>query len=51
MKKVKTSLKGRKCHYSCCKNILSIYNHEEYCYVHRNILFQDDMVKAMKHGR
>lgn len=34
MKKVKTSLKGRKCKFSYCTHILSIYNHEEYCHVH-----------------
>ena len=34
MKKVKTSLKGRKCKFPHCKHILSIYNHEECCHVH-----------------
>ena len=34
MKKVKTSLKGRKCRLLHCKQILSIYNHDEYCHVH-----------------
>jgi len=35
MKKVKTSAKGRVCRYRNCHNILSIYNHEEYCHVHQ----------------
>ncbi|MFA5310948.1 MAG: hypothetical protein WC355_01345 [Candidatus Omnitrophota bacterium] len=35
MKKVKTSAKGRVCRYRNCRNILSIYNHEEYCHVHQ----------------
>jgi len=34
IKKVKTSLKGRKCKFSHCKHILSIYNHEEFCHIH-----------------
>ena len=34
MKKVKTSDRGRKCKFPHCKQILSIYNHEEYCHVH-----------------
>ncbi|MFH0856075.1 MAG: hypothetical protein V1869_06200 [Candidatus Omnitrophota bacterium] len=34
MKKIKTSLKGRKCRFPHCKHILSIYNHEAYCHVH-----------------
>ena len=34
MKKVRTSLKGRKCKFLHCKHILSIYNHESYCHFH-----------------
>ncbi|MDD5565639.1 MAG: hypothetical protein PHG31_01940 [Candidatus Omnitrophica bacterium] len=34
MKKVKTSLKGRTCKYPHCKQVLSVYNHEEYCNIH-----------------
>jgi hypothetical protein len=34
MKIVKTSLKGRKCRFPHCKQILSIYNHEAYCHIH-----------------
>ena len=32
--KIKTSPRHRKCKYPLCKNILSIYNHEIYCYAH-----------------
>ncbi len=39
MKKVKTSHKGRKCKFLHCKQILSIYNHEEYCHVHLGQLY------------
>ena len=34
MQKVKTSHRGRKCKLLHCKQILSIYNHEEYCHIH-----------------
>ncbi|MDP3042730.1 MAG: hypothetical protein Q8N62_08440 [Candidatus Omnitrophota bacterium] len=48
IKKVKTSLKGRKCKFSHCKHVLSIYNHELYCHVHLGLLAYDDKSKAMK---
>jgi hypothetical protein len=34
-KKVKTSAHGRKCAHPNCNHILSIYNHEPYCHIHR----------------
>ena len=34
-KKLKTSADGRTCAYPHCDNILSIYNHEPYCHIHR----------------
>jgi hypothetical protein len=34
-KKLKTSADGRKCAFPHCDNILSIYNHEPYCHIHR----------------
>lgn len=34
-KMLKTSAEGRKCKYPHCTVILSIYNHEEYCRIHR----------------
>jgi len=48
IKKVKVSLKGRKCKYSHCKHILSIYNHEDYCHVHLGMLAYDHRPKAVK---
>ncbi len=48
IKKVKTSLKGRKCKYLHCKHILSIYNHEDYCHIHLGLLASGDKVKAGK---
>jgi len=48
IKKVKTSLKGRKCKYLHCKHILSIYNHEEYCHIHLGLLTYGDKVKTGK---
>lgn len=41
MKKVKTSLKGRKCKFPHCKQLLSIYNHEECCHVHLDQTIQE----------
>ena len=41
MKKIKTSLKGRKCKFPHCKHILSIYNHETFCHVHLGQAMQD----------
>ncbi len=35
-KMLKTSATDRKCAFPGCKNILSIYNHENYCHVHRD---------------
>jgi hypothetical protein len=48
IKKVKTSLKGRKCKFSHCKHVLSIYNHESYCHIHLGLLAYDDKPKAIK---
>ncbi|MBL7145835.1 MAG: hypothetical protein ISS76_16480 [Phycisphaerae bacterium] len=35
-KKLKTSPVGRKCNFPKCRHLLSIYNHEAYCHVHRD---------------
>ncbi|MCP4611133.1 MAG: hypothetical protein GY845_20685 [Planctomycetes bacterium] len=35
LKTLKTSAEGRKCKFPHCKHLLSIYNHEAYCHVHR----------------
>jgi len=34
-KKLKTSADGRKCAFPHCENLLSIYNHADYCHIHR----------------
>jgi hypothetical protein len=36
-KMLKTSAEGRKCRFPHCTRILSIYNHEDYCHIHRDI--------------
>jgi hypothetical protein len=35
-KMLKTSADNRKCMYPNCRQTLSIYNHDNYCHVHRN---------------
>jgi len=35
-KMLKTSANGRKCTFPLCTHILSIYNHEAYCHIHRD---------------
>lgn len=37
-KMLKTSADNRKCMFPNCENILSIYNHEPYCHIHRDHL-------------
>jgi len=39
-KKLKTSAEGRKCAFPGCNRTLSIYNHEEYCHMHRDKMAQ-----------
>jgi hypothetical protein len=45
-KKLKTSANDRECAFPDCKQILSIYNHEKYCHVHR-----DKMAEKQKLNR
>ncbi|MBN2183292.1 MAG: hypothetical protein JW715_15380 [Sedimentisphaerales bacterium] len=40
-KPLKTSPESRKCSFPGCKCILSIYNHEALCRVHRDKLLQE----------
>ena len=35
---LKTSPAGRKCQFVNCNQILSIYNHEGYCHIHRDLM-------------
>jgi hypothetical protein len=46
---LKTSADGRKCMFPNCKRLLSIYNHEHYCHVHRDQASQEQMQKIPYH--
>lgn len=35
-KPLKTSASGRTCAFPRCTHVLSIYNHEAYCHIHRS---------------
>jgi len=48
-KPLKTSLDGRKCEFPGCKCILSIYNHEAFCHVHRDKVLQGAKPKILTH--
>jgi len=48
-KKLKTSADDRKCAFPHCTHILSIYNHEPYCHIHREQEAQKQMVKIPYH--
>jgi hypothetical protein len=37
-KMLKTSAINRRCMYPDCTNLLSIYNHEDYCHIHREMM-------------
>ncbi len=39
-KTLKTSAENRKCMFPNCTRILSIYNHEAYCHIHRDQMRQ-----------
>jgi hypothetical protein len=41
-KMLKTSAEGRRCKFPHCTVILSIYNHEEYCRIHREQVVRED---------
>jgi len=46
---LKTSPNDRKCTFPHCKRLLSIYNHEAYCHVHRDLVAQARMPKMPYH--
>jgi len=48
-KKLKTSGEGRKCKFPHCEHILSIYNHEAYCHVHRDKMSKEQKPKLLYH--
>ncbi|MHC4681981.1 MAG: hypothetical protein ACYTEK_25220 [Planctomycetota bacterium] len=48
-KTLKTSPEGRKCKFLNCKHLLSIYNHEPYCHIHRDQISRERTVKTPYH--
>jgi len=48
-KELKTSAGGRKCMYPQCKHLLSIYNHEDYCHIHRHQVAKERKRKTPYH--
>jgi hypothetical protein len=48
-KKLKTSTNDRKCIFPGCTQTLSIYNHEEYCHVHRDQMADRQILKVAYH--
>ncbi|MBN2316752.1 MAG: hypothetical protein JXM79_22685 [Sedimentisphaerales bacterium] len=48
-KKLKMSADGRTCAFPNCKNLLSIYNHEAYCHIHREKMAHKQTVKVPYH--
>lgn len=48
MKKIKVSHKGRVCRFPRCRIVLSIYNHECYCYLHQNKIDAQAVLKSAK---
>ena len=48
-KKLNTSADDRECAFLGCKQILSIYNHEKYCHVHRNQIAEKQKLNTPYH--
>jgi len=48
-KMLKTSAEGRKCMFPHCTHILSIYNHEVYCHIHRDQMAERQKLKIAYH--
>ena len=48
MKKVKVSHKGRMCKFPHCRIILSIYNHDRYCYLHQDKIGTQAVLRTAK---
>ena len=44
-KVLRTSASGRKCTFPQCTHVLSIYNHEAYCHIHRGRVPQEEKPK------
>jgi hypothetical protein len=47
-KSLKTSAEGRKCMFTDCTQILSIYNHEAYCHQHREQMAEKQKPKILE---
>jgi hypothetical protein len=45
---LKTSPQGRKCMFPHCTHTLSIYNHDDYCHLHRDQMAQKQKPKILK---
>lgn len=48
MKKIRVSHKGRMCRFRHCRIILSIYNHDSYCYLHQDKIGEQAVLKMAK---
>ncbi len=48
-KAMKTSPENRKCTYPDCSRTLSIYNHDTYCHIHRDLVRQDPKSQILIH--
>jgi len=48
-KPLKTSTDDRKCSFPGCKCILSIYNHDVFCRVHRDKVLQEQKPGILTH--
>ena len=48
-KTLKTYIEGRKCAFTDCNRILSIYNHEQYCFSHQYEMSEESKIRALIH--
>jgi len=48
-KPLRTSESGRTCAFPRCTHVLSIYNHETYCHIHRNQIAEARMPRPSTH--
>ncbi len=48
-KKLTTSAGDRRCEFPGCKSILSIYNREIYCHLHRDLMAEKQRHKLAYH--
>jgi len=43
---LKTSAEGRRCEFTNCHRILSIYNHERYCHSHLYQMSEEEKIRS-----